>query len=84
MTQKGINWNDFSTYQKRGSCVIKEDYWINGNDGCEYSEEYSEVLNRTGGNETDIQRKRWFIDKNIPIFKGEGRRYIEQFVNVGE
>lgn len=80
MTQKGINWNDFSTYQKRGSCVIKEDYWINGNDGCEYSE----VLNRTGGNETDIQRKRWFIDKNIPIFKGEGRRYIEQFVNVGE
>lgn len=84
MTQKGINWNDFPTYQKRGSCVIKEDYWINGNDGCEYSEEYSEVLNRTGGNETDIQRKRWFIDKNIPIFKGEGRRYIEQFVNVGE
>lgn len=84
MTQKGINWNDFPTYQKRGSCVIKEDYWINGNDGCEYSEEYPEVLNRTGGNETDIQRKRWFIDKNIPIFKGEGRRYIEQFVNVGE
>lgn len=23
MTQKGINWNDFPTYQKRGSCCIK-------------------------------------------------------------
>ena len=84
MTQKGINWNDFPTYQKRGSCVVKEDYWVDGNDGCEYSEEYSEVLNRTGGNETDIQRSRWSIDNDIPIFKGEGREYIERFVNVGE
>lgn len=84
MTQKGINWNDFPTYQKRGSCVIKEDYWIDGNNGCEYSEEYSEVLNRTGGCETDIMRSRWIIDKDIPIFKGDDRQYIEQFVNVGE
>lgn len=84
MTHKGINWNDFPTYQKRGSCVVKEDYWIDGNDGCEYSEEYSEVLNRIGGNKMDIQRSRWYIDKDIPIFKGEGREYIEQFVNVGE
>lgn len=28
MTQKGINWNGFPTYQKRGSCCIKEDYFI--------------------------------------------------------
>lgn len=21
--QKGINWNDFQTYKKRGSCVVK-------------------------------------------------------------
>ena len=28
-TQKGINWNDLPTYQKRGSCCIKneEGYW---------------------------------------------------------
>lgn len=26
MTQKGINWNDFPTYKKRGSSVVKEDY----------------------------------------------------------
>lgn len=84
ITQKNINWNDFPTYQKRGSCVVKEDYWIDGNDDCEYSEEYSEVLNRIGGNETDVQRSRWIIDKDIPIFKGEGRKYIEWFVNVGE
>lgn len=29
MTQKGINWNDFPVYQKRGSCCIKKDnQWI--------------------------------------------------------
>lgn len=28
MTEKGINWNDFPTYQKRGSCCIKEEYYI--------------------------------------------------------
>lgn len=84
MTKKGINWNDLPTYQKRGSCVVKEDYLVDGNNGCKYSEEYSDVLNRTGGNETDIQRSRWFIDYDIPIFKGEGRKDIERFVNVGE
>ena len=84
MTQKGINWNDFPAYQKWGSCVIKEEYWVDKNTGAEYSEVYSEVLNRVGGSENDIKRSRWIIDKNIPIFKGEGRKYIEQLINVGE
>lgn len=26
----------------------------------------------------------WFIDNNIPEFKGEGREYIEKLINVGE
>ena len=29
MTQKGINWNDFPTHLKRGSCCIKEKYNVN-------------------------------------------------------
>lgn len=29
MTQKGINWNDFPTHLKRGSCCIKETYNVN-------------------------------------------------------
>ena len=27
---------------------------------------------------------KWFIDRNIPIFKNEGREYIEKLINVGE
>lgn len=61
MTQKGINWNAFPTYQKRGSCCIKENY------------------------ETENgMRTRWIVDKDIPIFKGDGREYVDRFVYVGE
>lgn len=77
MLEKGINWNDFPTYQKRGSCVIKEEYAVNEN-GVEI-----EVDNITDVNEPiDVIsfRTRWIIDKNIPIFKGEGRNYIEKLV----
>lgn len=84
MTQKSINWNDLPTYQKRGTCVIKKEYWMEKDSGEEYSEEYSEVLNRIGGGDSDVKRTRWVIDKDIPIFKGEGRDYIEKLVMVGE
>lgn len=61
MKQKGINWNNYPTYQKRGSCCIKEVYFSNGN-----------------------ERSRWIIDKNIPIFKGDDREYINKLIMVGE
>lgn len=73
MEQKGINWNDFPTYQKRGTCVIKEEYLpYEPAPGCENCEI----------NAADY-RTRWIIDKDIPIFKGEGRRYIDKLVMVG-
>ena len=72
MTQKGINWNDFPTYQKRGSCCIKEVYYV-GKNGEEVSIEDS--------NKDDVtKRSRWIIDKDIPIFKGEDRQYIENLI----
>lgn len=70
MTQKGINWNDFPTYQKKGTCVVKE-YYVEENPN-------------EKGNNTEIERSRWIIDKDIPIFKGEGREYIDRLVMVGE
>ena len=70
MTQKNINWNDFPTYQKRGTCVVKE-YYVEENPNGK-------------GNNIEIERSRWIIDKNIPIFKVEGREYIDRLVMVGE
>lgn len=55
MTEKGINWNNFPTYKKRGTCVVK-------------------AKTETG------ERPKWIIDENIPMFKGEGREYVEELI----
>ena len=59
MLEKGINWNDFPTRYKRGSCCIRK-------------------VNESTG------RSEWVIDNEIPIFKGEGRKYIDNLVFVGD
>lgn len=74
MTQKGINWNDLPTYQKRGSCVVRNKIFLES-DGVKETCMLRDL--KKGENN-------WIIDKDIPIFKGEGREYIERFVNVGE
>lgn len=70
MLQKGLNWNDLPTYQKRGSCCIKS------NASCSFVET-DEKGNVTTGS---IERPHWHIDNNIPIFKGEGREYIDRLI----
>lgn len=51
MTEKEINWNDFPTHLKRGSCCVKTP---NG----------------------------WHIDKEIPMFRGEYRAYIDDLIYI--
>lgn len=74
MIQKGINWNDFPTYQKRGSCVVRNKIVLESDDVKETC-----MLRDPKQGENN-----WIIDYDIPIFKGEGREYIERLVNVGE
>jgi len=57
MLQKSINWNNYPTTMKRGSCCIR-------------------VVDENTG------RSRWEIDNDIPIFKGDGRQYIDKLVEV--
>lgn len=74
MTQKGINWNDLPTYQKRGSCVVRNKVVL----------ECDEVTEKCMLRDQKQGENNWIIDKDIPIFKSDGREYIERFVNVGE
>jgi len=74
MSQKGINWNDFTTYQKRGSCVVRNKVVLESDD----------VTEKCMLRDSKQGENNWIIDKNIPVFKCNGREYIEQFVNVGE
>lgn len=73
---RGINWNDYPTTQKRGSCCVKNGW---------EDKYYSAVLQKecTRGiilRDPDKSEREWIIDNEIPIFKGEGRRYIEELI----
>ena len=73
MTQKGINWNDYPTHLKRGSCCVKTEITTT----CATSDE----------SETEtyaVERPHWIIDREIPIFNGYGSNYIERLIWVGE
>lgn len=74
MTQKGINWNDLPTYQKRGSCCVRNKTVIES-DG---------VMVTAQLRDTSKSENEWIIDTDIPIFKGEGREYIDRLVFIGE
>lgn len=74
MTQKGINWNDLPTYQKRGSCCVRNKIVIES-DG---------VMTTAQLRDTSKSENEWTIDTDIPIFKGEGREYIDRLVFIGE
>ena len=47
MEKYGINWNNLTTVDKRGTAVIKD------------------------------ENDKWFIDEEMPILKGEDRKYVE-------
>ena len=70
MLQKNINWNDFPTYQKRGSCIVKSD-------------EKETITEDNIGTKMTI-RSKWIIDKEMPILKGKDRAYIDKLVYIGE
>ena len=70
LTKKDINWNDFPTHQRRGSCCLKSETTTT----CA-SEENGEVKTWVA------ERPHWFIDREIPIFKEDGREYIEKIIN---
>lgn len=79
--KKGINWNDLDAYLKRGSCCVKGKCFeecengksIKFPDGCFDPYEDNEIQN-------GVWRRKWVIDKDIPIFKGEGREYIDKLI----
>lgn len=74
MIQKGINWNDLPTYQKRGSCCVRNKIVL-----------FRDSIMETAQlRDTSKSENEWIIDTDIPIFKGEGREYIDRLVFVGE
>ena len=70
MLEKGINWNDYPTHLKRGSCCIKKEELIN----VEKSVEEGIIFIAT-------TRNKWVIDTEIPIFT-QNKDYVNRLVMV--
>ena len=65
--ERDINWNDFPTHLKRGSCCVK-------------SEATTTCAKIVDGQVITCaaERPHWETDLEIPIFKEEGRQYINK------
>ena len=72
--ERCVNWNDYPTHLKRGSCCVKNKIVIES-DG---------VVTTAQLRDTTANENSWIIDNEIPIFKGEGRKYIDDLIFVGE
>lgn len=66
--EKGINWNNYPTRLKRGSCCVRKDVF--------FSADEIKKKNPLYDGEGFTTRKKWVIDTEIPIFT-QNREYIE-------
>jgi tRNA(His) 5'-end guanylyltransferase len=78
--QKGFNWNDCPTSQKRGRCIVKKEIVKMGT--------VRPYLDKSGNlvmpsdraiREAHTVRKVWEVDNEIPIFSDD-KSYIEKYV----
>jgi tRNA(His) guanylyltransferase len=69
--QKGINWNDCPTSQKRGRCIVKKTI-IKMSCGSNPKANYGETI-----------RNVWDVDNEIPIFS-QDRDYINKYLCIKE
>ena len=67
--KKDINWNDFPTHLKRGACCVK----VESSTTCAKTVD-GQVITWAA------ERPHWEIDLEIPIFKEEGRQYINRCI----
>ena len=64
--QKGVNWNDCLTSQKRGRCIVK-------------TKTMKEGKNPKTGQVFIAERSEWVVDNEIPVFS-QDRDYINKYV----
>lgn len=63
--QKGKNWNDCPTFQKRGRCIVK-------------NKTMKEGVNPKTGEVFQAERSEWVVDNEIPIFSKD-RGYFDNY-----
>lgn len=80
MTKYGINWNNFTIPCKRGTACIKVATKVTENIKREPQPFGEDRVTTTIIEERPI----WIIDRNMPILKGEDRKYVDDLIYIGE
>ena len=80
MTKYGINWNNFTIPCKRGTACIRV--------GAKVTENIKREPQPFGEDKSTTtiiaERHIWIIDRNMPILKGEDRKYVDDLIYIGE
>lgn len=80
MTKYSINWNNFTIPCKRGTACIRVGAKVTENIKRE-----SQLFGEDKITTTIIEeRPIWIIDRNMPILKGEDRKYVDDLIYIGE
>lgn len=80
MTKYGINWNNFTVPCKRGTACIRVGAKVTENIKKEPQPFGEDKITTTIIEERPI----WIIDRNMPILKGEDRKYVDDLIYIGE
>ena len=72
MTQKGINWNNFPAYLKRGTAVFKNGITV----------KRTNKMEEITLHNPELCSRDWVIDLDMPQLKGENRDYVERLIKV--
>lgn len=80
MLKRQVNWNDFPVMCKRGAACIKVERKVTKTTKVEPQPFGEDKVTITVAEE----KAHWEIDTDMPILKGENRKYVDDLIYVGE
>ena len=83
LKEKGVDWDSIPLECQRGSCCVKNFISVK-KEQIIFPSGKKIVVHTAQIRDTSKLEKAWIIDKEIPIFKGEGRKYIEDLIFIEE
>lgn len=74
LQQKGVDLDDFAAYEVRGRCCIRHGSGVATDDN----------ITTAHLRNTSYTESVWFTDGNIPLFKGDGKEYVEELIHISK
>lgn len=83
LKEKGVDWDSFPLEFQRGTCCVRNAVAIK-KEQVIFPSGKKMIRSIIELRDTSKPEKAWIIDKEIPIFKGKDRKYIEDLIFIEE